>query len=335
MKYLSQLYTLTTRWELKLENPSTSNLEKVVTNIERSDLSEWTKHDYKIAIRRYFRWYEGNNEDPEYVKWIRIKRPKRNMPYELPTESEIMRMIENRKNVRDRAIIATFYDAGGRAAEIGELLIGHVEPDKYGAVLQVDGKTGRRRIRVTFCVPYLMEWISIHPFRKNSHAPLWITLAGKDVNKPMKHAALSAVLKRAAKRAGIEKRIYLHMLRHARSTELAKHLTQAQMEKHLGWVNGSNMPATYIHLSGGDVDNAILNMYGIKEEKKEPDLKTITCPRCKFNNGPTYEYCSQCGAALNIETAINADEKREELAEYVMDLVEQDPRIMKLFRNFK
>ena len=36
--------------------------------------------------------------------------------------------------------------------------------------------------------------------------------------------------------------------------------TEAQMKEHFGWVPGSYMPSTYVHLSGKDVDGAILKV---------------------------------------------------------------------------
>jgi integrase/recombinase XerD len=72
-------------------------------------------------------------------------------------------------------------------------------------------------------------------------------------------------------------------MRHTRATELANILTEAQMKEHLGWVPGSDMPSTHVHLSGRDVDGAILKPYGIAvdEESKVKIALTLTkCPRC-------------------------------------------------------
>jgi len=47
------------------------------------------------------------------------------------------------------------------------------------------------------------------------------------------------------------------------------------MKQYFGWVQGSDMASVYVHLSGRDVDNALLKLNGleVKEEKKRNSLK--------------------------------------------------------------
>jgi len=47
---------------------------------------------------------------------------------------------------------------------------------------------------------------------------------------------------------------------------MANYLTEAQMNLYFGWVQGSDMPSVYVHLSGRDVDDAILKANGIITE---------------------------------------------------------------------
>lgn len=62
-----------------------------------------------------------------------------------------------------------------------------------------------------------------------------------------------------------------HNFRHSRATYLANFLTEAQMKEYFGWQQDSKMAGVHVHLSGRDVDNALLRVYGIenKNEKKE------------------------------------------------------------------
>lgn len=61
------------------------------------------------------------------------------------------------------------------------------------------------------------------------------------------------------------------------------------------------MAAVYIHLSGRDVDKALLKVYGIQkdEEKKESIFKPKDCPRCNLANQATNCFCSRCGLPLD------------------------------------
>lgn len=68
------------------------NVQALVARIERSDRSEWTKHDYKISIRKFFRWMGKD----DLVSWInvQIRHNTQKLPEELLSEPEIKRLIE-------------------------------------------------------------------------------------------------------------------------------------------------------------------------------------------------------------------------------------------------
>jgi site-specific recombinase XerD len=119
-----------------------------------------------------------------------------------------------------------------------------------------------------------------------------------------------------AKKAGVKKRVNPHSFRHARATHLAGMLTESQMKQYLGWTQGSKMAAVYVHLSGRDVDNKILEIHGLKkpeEEEKARQMGPKICPACEKANEFEARICCRCGRALDIKTAIeeeNASERR-------------------------
>jgi hypothetical protein len=243
-------------------------------------------------------------------------------------------MIEAADYVRDKALIAVLYDTGARVSEIGNLKIKDLNFDQYGGVIKVDGKTGMRRIRIIFSVPYINMWLSTHPLRDNQDSYLWVTLSRRAKCSQLRYHSINDSLKIIAKRAGINKKIYNHLFRHSRATELANHLTQAQMEEHLGWIHGSNMPQTYIHMSGKEVDDAILKMHGFKkDEETQPELTARQCPRCDEMNGPTSKFCSRCGAALDTQIAMELDEKKSSIMQRFMDMVQNDPELLSMIQQ--
>lgn len=316
LKYLSSLHNLAQWFGKPFDEVTKLDVYKLVGDLERSERSVWTKRDYKVTIKRFFRWMNGGKKDPESTEWIttNVKRKDRKLPEELLTLEDVMQLIEAAEHPRDAAIAATWYDSGGRVGENGTRQLKHIEFDEYGAYELVKGKTGMRRIRLVTATPYLAAWMNVHPDKDNPDAYLWVTIGKKSKGKPMTYDAIRMVIKRLAEKAGIKKRVYNQLFRHSRATELANHLTQAQMESHLGWVHGSDMPGTYIHLSGKQVDDAILNIYGLKNaDNSEPATTPIKCPRCKTINGPTSKYCSSCRMALTVAAAHDVDSIESEL----------------------
>jgi integrase len=300
------------------------DVQGIVAEVERSNLSDYTKLQRKAILKQFFRWSQGENNAASWIK-TGMKLKSKKLPENLLLESEVKRMIEAADSPRDKALIAILYDSGARIGEIGNLKIRNVVFDQYGAILEIKGKTGARRTRIMFSMEYISTWINNHPNRKNTDDYLFINVTGKNTQKQMSHDGILKAIKKAAEQAGIDKRVYNHLFRHTRATELANHLTEAQMDTHLGWVPGSHMPAVYVHLSGKDTDEAILNMYGKStKEEKLPELISRTCPRCKKENGPTSSFCAQCGLPLSLDAMQEAQTSQEKLMHAIEMIMRND-----------
>ena len=291
------------------------DVERLVCWIQSSHYTDHTKHDYKVVLKRYFQWLKQcNSEEHEYpdeVKWIKTSfKGKRLLPESLLTKEELEKLVSAAENPRDKALVLTHFESGCRIGEILSLRIQNVHFDQYGAVLVVYGKTGARRVRVIGAAPLLASWINIHPFRHDQNTPLWIGVGTVGRHEPLDYDSVRSIYHRLAKRIGLGKRLYTHLLRHTRATELANMLTEAQMKEHLGWVQGSDMPSTYVHLSGRDVDSALLKAHGIavEESKNEQRFTIKVCPRCRQNASSISDFCSFCGLALNEKAALKLDE---------------------------
>jgi len=69
------------------------------------------------------------------------------------------------------------------------------------------------------------------------------------------------------------------------------------------------MPATYVHLSGGDIDRKILEKRGILNRNEErPDaaepLHIKICANCKEKNSPNANFCMVCGCAISSQESL-------------------------------
>jgi site-specific recombinase XerD/ribosomal protein L40E len=324
-KHLDNLSRIAKWLGKSFEDTTKEDIEKILARLERANaLSDWTKYDYKRTIKTFFTWLGKK----EIVEWIVLTIPSKNkLPDEILTEEEIQKMVDACENLRDKAMVAVLYESGTRVGEFLKMKIRDIVFDNKGAVIQVTGKTGDRRIRLVASVPYLAQWLDAHPLKHNRNAFVWLSLQRnlnieRNGNKPMEYDALRMQLKKIAKRAGIEKRIYPHLFRHSRATHLAKWLTEAQMCEFFGWVQGSDMPRIYVHLSGRDVDDAILSMYGIENrEMEKPKMEVVKCDRCKAINPKDAQVCMRCGIPLvdAVDEWYWEKKKEEALTAYVMN----------------
>lgn len=108
--------------------------------------------------------------------------------------------------------------------------------------------TGARRVRMTFAASYLTAWLDVHPQKTKSESFVFLNLEGVKKGEQIQYCNFQYTIRKIAMNAGINKRINPHLFRHSRSTELAQYLTEAQLEEHLGWTQGSEMPRTYFYL---------------------------------------------------------------------------------------
>jgi integrase len=322
------------------QNPSRKDVEGAMRNVESDDYKEWTKVNIRTALKRFYKWRLGNDEEyPECVRWLKARRRtamRSRLPKDLLTRVEIGKLLEACENARDRALISLLADTGCRIGELLTLTLGRVERNRQSLVLIVTGKTGDRRVlAVGDSIVYVSTWLSLHPQRKDRDAPLFVGLEGKAAKRGMTYAAARKAILSAARRAGLGKRrVHAHLFRHTVATELASKMTEATLEGYLGWVPGSAMASTYVRLSGRDVDAALLRAKGIEVPPEAQDKPAMprTCPRCTGLNESGARFCRLCGLALDVETAMKADRaaKREE---EMMDAVLQEPAVRREVLN--
>jgi len=326
-----------------LDKATKEDIEKIVTVINaKESLSLVTKHDCKVIIKRFYKWLKGNDEEyPPEVKWIKskIKRHEKKLvgDGELITQEDVDKLIRASECSRDKALVSLLYESGCRIGEIGSMKIGNVSFDKYGTVISVSGKTGPRKVRVVCSTPYLRTWLNVHPFKDDKDKPLWINLGVRSRNQAMDYDVFRMILSRLFKKAGINKRHNPHLFRHSRATYMANHLTEFQMNQYFGWIQGSDMPATYVHLSGRETDKAILEMNGLEQKKSEKEeAKVRVCPRCDAINDTKASYCDRCSFILDEKEAVKIEtEKREndrmvETAKELLKGLSQFPEIREI-----
>ena len=273
-----------------------------------------------LEVRLFLRWLTPEKEADLFP--FKMKRQKHILPVDrLITKDEVSRLVEACTNQRDRALLMFLWDSAGRISEVMNLKIGDVQFDRYGAVVILDGKTGRRRLRLTSCVPDLQAWVNIHPLRTNTEAPLFVT--GRRYGSTVRQLSIRTVensLKGIARRAGV-RNVHPHLIRHARLTDLTrsegdkKGLSEMELRIVAGWEKSSAMPEIYVHMSGEDVEKKILRNAGLIDDNgtRDTTLDPRKCPRCGILNTPSAMYCSACSLILDAKTALLFEEKKRRI----------------------
>ncbi len=282
-----------------------ADIPKILYALENTDLSQASKEMHKLNLRTFFKHIGRKDLSPHFL----FKRQQKDkLPEDLLTKDEVFRLIDSALNPRDKAIISLLYESGARRGEILSLRLKHITPHERGFYVHFPkGKTGSRKILVVYSAMYINQWLIVHPGRENRESYLACSL--KDGAVPINTSRFRRLLTNAANRAGIQKKVNPHSFRHAQATELAKEFTEQQMKNYLGWSKDSKMASVYVHLSGRDMDDAILRKNGIEIEERDTRLKPTECPRCHHMLPDGVMYCGFCGLPLSIEVKESDDEK--------------------------
>lgn len=325
-KYWSFLKTIHEKLGVCLDKAEKEDLERLVIEIDGNNKwSEWTKIDFKRIIKFFYRWLKSGSLEGEYpsiVKWIKVKMKKNNqkVPDQVLTKEEIELLASKAGNLRDRALVLVLYESGCRISEFLNMRIKDIVFDQHGCYIMVSGKTGWRRVRIIEYSKDLLKWLDSHPLKSDPEAYVWVSL--ENFGKVVSPNAVNRLLKNLARKTGIVKCVHPHAFRHARATHLAKQLPEAIMKEYFGWTMDSKMASVYYHLSGRDVDEALLKAYGYKIEKEEEkQIPLRVCPNCGEANSLLNHFCKKCNTFLDL--SLTWKEKDEAVAR-VLEVLKKD-----------
>jgi len=320
-KILRKLILISKMTDKCLINFNEEDLYKLLERIKRKGIKPVTVEDYKVILRGFFKYHERN----ELFKLLpinnKIYHGSNTLPTEILSEDEIKKVISQEKSIMYQALIMSLWESGARIGEFLPLQLKNVYFDGNGCFLiMADGKTGMRRVRLVNSTSLLSNWLEYHPQKDNKSSPLWISYTKERLG----YRGLIKHLREAFKRAKINKPCNPHHFRHSRATFLAKYITEAQMKEFFGWTQDSRMASRYVHLSGRDVDNAILGVYNMNAKQvMTSQLEPLKCFNCKQLNEAGRSRCRYCGLPLDWQELRNTLEKEMKVKQFLNRLEER------------
>lgn len=319
----------------------------------KTSISDATKADYRRVIKQFFKWwktednllYTGNKATrfrlQKFYDYIEKElsttyKVDRINPNNIISDSDINFVIEKGANsIKEKALLKFLHETGVRAGELLGMTVSDVKISKNLSKVTVSGKTGLREIPIVTSVPFLTQWLSIHPFR-DCDGFLWIGSSPRNLNAPLMHVGAAKLVKRCFEKAKLKKKCNLHWFRHSRASILAPKLTEIMLCQFMGWVLGSDQVKAYVHLNRQQLENIYLGYHGLESEKKKEKL-TVKCG-CGAINNTNARYCYTCGRPLSIDIALQDEETlKKETNKTIQFLIElmKDPEMLKKFEEFK
>ncbi len=323
---------------IDIRSAGREEIEVFIADLNRSDYKAWTKHAYKLTVKKLFQYLRYGNVSketpfPEEVSWIslhiseaEVENDARASPDKLLTTEEITALLKATKSPRDEALLLVLFEGAFRPGELLSMRVGSVQFLKDYCVISTKGKTGQKRIPLVVSFQPLIRWLSVHPSRNDPDAPLWCAMDTGHRGNQLSYDNLRERIRETAAKAGLKKEIWPYLFRHSQLTSMADKLTDSKLTLFAGWTLGTKMVRRYVHWSGRDLDQNLLAIHGLaKAEASNHVLELVTCPRCSTKNSPSSARCENCGFIIDKGFAIQMEDditkRLDKLEEMVREML--------------
>jgi len=205
--------------------------------------------------------------------------------------------------------------------------------------INVNGKTGNRHIPLINSIPYIKEYLDYeHPMPTNPNAAL-ISGFGKGYGKSISVTILDTIYRdyknkyfpkliespnvseedRASITELMKKPWNPYIRRHIGLTDKSKFLKESILKQHAGWTSISNMPQVYLHYSGNESNESILEAYGLKTNSEEINkMQPKLCPNCGESNKIDSKFCHKCRMVLTYDSYQEVTQEKDTMKAELM-----------------
>lgn len=190
-----------------------------------------------------------------------VSEPKKRKKFKLPKtlereEAEALLKAPNTSAItglRNRCMLEMMYQSGLRVGEVCSLKVEHVNL-KRNRIRVWDGKGGDRTLAVNDgLTAILQQWVVRKKKETDGSVYFFCTIKGG----PVSTNYVEKMIKRAAKRAGIEKNVTPHMLRHTCATELLEDGVDLKVVQDILGHKALSTTEIYLHVNPIRVEQAL------------------------------------------------------------------------------
>jgi integrase/recombinase XerD len=254
------------------ESLSKNDILRTLAKLKKA--KNYDKNTIRLIIRALSSFYKFlDRKDVQEI----LKAPKidRSLPKFL-TYDEIQRLVNAADNPRDRVIVTLLFTAGLRVSELCKLAWKDILWSE-GFIRVEKGKGGKDRY-----VPLhpwaakelkiYQEWLKAHGINFSEDSRVLVALQSftkRPTNKSLTPRSVQRILKNLANKAGLQKRVTPHVLRHSLATYLlSKGVDIRFIQELLGHASLATTQI-YTHVTPSLLKQAYLRAMKLEEEGKE------------------------------------------------------------------
>lgn len=214
----------TTLRETESLRPSRQQIMDRLLELHEKKRSSSHIRNHQLAVENYMAFLGVQME---------FTRPKKKprMVSGTMSDAEVAVLVAASENIREKAIVGVLASSGIRNAELCNLRVRDIDIAHH-LVHVHEGKGGRSTARDigADAVAVVIKYLQVYPRGEGDY--LFTTLRA---NARYTETALRRLIKKLAKKARLEKRVYPHLLRHSLATSLLRHDADIQsVQQQLG-----------------------------------------------------------------------------------------------------
>ena len=215
-------------------------------NINESDIRNFlssfttpnTQRAYHSAIKKFYEICLGQKEKFKYIPYCRTDKK---LPIPL-SQSEVQRMFDVCENMKHRVIMCLLYSCGLRVSELINLKWSHI--DRSRMIINIvagKGKKDRQVMLSEKIIPILEDYW--HEYKSKEYV-----LNGQ-TEIQYSERSVGEVVKQLAEKAGINKRVYTHLMRHNAFTHMVESGVDINLVQRIAGHNNVKTTMMYCHIS--------------------------------------------------------------------------------------
>jgi len=261
-----------------IEQASEEDLRRYLAHLRDEGKEDQTIRLAYASVRRYFEFL-GKSKLSMKTPVVHLKS------MDWLTPSEVDKMVEVAKNLRDKCLIAVLWASAIRRKEVRSLNWRDIDFMKSRGYVVAKGmrKEEKRFFPLDARAIGLLQQLKAQRDPKN---PAVFTGAGGKGR--ISYWTIFKIIKRLAKEAGIKKRVSVHTLRHSACSYWGFKKLPDSVRMELGRWKTPEMVKHYSH----HTENELMRLYATSV------IEEARCPRCTKALPKGALYCAYCGTKL-------------------------------------
>lgn len=216
-------------------------------NINESDIKDFlakpqmvnTQRNYHSAIKKFYDICLGQKDKFRYIPYARKDQK---LPIVL-SQQEVQKMFDVCENLKHKVILALLYSCGLRVSELINLKWEHINRSRMVInIIQAKGNKDRQVMLPNQIIPLLEKYW--HQYKSK----VFILNGWKD-ELQYSERSVGQVIKQLAHKAGINKRVWTHLLRHCSFTHMLEQGTDLVLIQKIAGHSSIKTTQIYTHIS--------------------------------------------------------------------------------------